>query len=100
MVWTTSAMNNIRIPHNLIIILLLILITLSVGVHFLHDLQPRHADILGISSGSCNGALHYGIFTGVIPTMFLIALLVKDESASWFFLRTSTLSVFVPPPIR
>ena len=93
-------MNNIRIRYNLIIILLLLLITVSVGVHFLHDLQPGHSDILGISSGSCNGAIHYGIFTGVIHTMFLIALLVKIEPTCWQFPRTRKLSVFVPPPIR
>jgi len=93
-------MNNIRIPHNLVIIILLLLITFSVGVHFLHDLQPGHSDILGISSGSCNGAIHYGIFTGVIPAMFLIALLVKIEPTCWQFPQTRILSVFVPPPIR
>ena len=93
-------MNNIQIPHNLTIIFLLILITLSVGVHFLHDLQPGHTDFLGISSGSCNGAIHYGIFASVIPTMFLIALLVKIETPRWQFPRPSKLSVIVPPPIR
>jgi len=93
-------MNKIRIPHNLIIILLLLLITFSVGVHFLHDLQPGHSDILGISSGSCNGAIHYGIFMGVIPAIFLISLFVKIEPTCWQFPRTRKLSVFVPPPIR
>jgi len=93
-------MNNIRIPHNLIIILLLILIMFSVGLHFLHDLQPGHSDSLGINSGSCNGAIHYGIISGVIPTMFFIALLVKIDPIHWQFPRTSKLSVFVPPPIR
>ena len=95
-----SAMNNLRIPHNLIMILLLLLITLSIGIHFLHDLQPGHADILGISSGSCNGAIHFGFFTGVFPAMFLIALLVKIEPTCWQFPRKRNLSVFVPPPIR
>ena len=93
-------MNNIRIPHNLIIFLLLLLITFSVGVHFLHDLQPGDSDIFGISSGSCNGAIHYGIFMGVILAIFLIAFFVKIELSCWQFPRTRKLSVFVPPPIR
>jgi len=98
--WTTFAMNNIRSPYHRILILLLILITLSVGAHFLHDLQPGHSDILETSSGSCNGAIHSGIFMGVFPAMFLVALLVKIEPSFWQFPRTSKLTVFIPPPIR
>jgi len=76
------------------------MITFSVGVHFLHDLQPGHSDILGISSGSCNGAIHFGLFSGEFPVMFLVVLLVKIEPTYWRFPRTSQLSVVVPPPIR
>lgn len=93
-------MNNTRIfpPH--IIFLFLILIIFSVGVHFLHDLQPGHSDIFGSITGVCNGAIHYGIFMSMISGMILVALIVKIYTFLWQFPRLHKISVLVPPPIQ
>jgi len=92
--------NKLRHSHNHVLIIVLILISFSIGSHFLHDLQPGHSDILGISSIICNGTLHFGIYMDVFPAVLIVALLVKIEPSSRRFPRINKLSVLVPPPIR
>lgn len=78
---------------------LIILIILSVGVHFFHDLQLGHSDTYGITSGSCTGAIHYGYSRTEIHLVLLVVLLAMIDLTSWLLSRASQLSVFVPPPI-
>jgi len=92
-------MNNMRSPYHRIFILLLILITLSVGMHFLHDSQPGHSDSFGNNSGSCNGAIHYGILISAILGMLPTALIIKIDFINWQNLHSSRLFIIVPPPI-
>lgn len=93
------AMNNKRIFSHFVLFLLLILILFSVGIHFLHDLQPGHSDIFGSSSGACTGSIHYGIIISFIPSAFFITLLFSYLSLYRLFPRVNKLSIFIPPPI-
>ena len=93
-------MNNKRISSHYILFLLLILVSFSVGIHFLHDLQPGHSDILGSRSGVCNGAIHNGFFVSLLPSVIFVTLLISVFSFYRQFPRLDKLSVFVPPPIQ
>lgn len=93
-------MNSKRNSSQYILFLLVILVLFSVGIHFLHDLQPGHSDILGSRSGLCNGAIHNGIFVSLIQSVFFVTLLFSASPFHRQLPRLDALSVFVPPPIQ
>jgi len=94
------SMNNLRVSRHRFLIIMLILMILSIGVHFLHDLQPGHLDWIGSGSGICNGAIHFGITAATISGIVFVVLATKADPFLRLFHRSSRLSVFVPPPIR
>lgn len=94
------AMNNARPSYHRVIVILLLLVTFSVGIHFVHDMLPGHSDVIGSSSGLCSGVVHFGIVLGAVPGMVLIALTIKIYPLRKSFLRLLNLPVFDPPPIR
>jgi hypothetical protein len=55
---------------------LLMLVTFSVGVHFVHDMLPGHSDVIGSGSGVCSGVVHYGVVPGVITGAVLAHLVI------------------------
>lgn len=93
-------MNNKRNSSQLILFLLIILVSFSVGIHFLHDLQPGHSDILGSRSGVCIGGIHSGFFMSLIPSVIFVTLLFSASPFHRQLPRLDKLSVFVPPPIQ
>jgi len=94
------AMNNARISYHRVIVILLLLVTFSVGVHFVHDMLPGHTDVIGASSGGCSGVVHFGVVPGVIPGMVFMVLTIKIYPQRKSFLRLLKLPAFDPPPIH
>lgn len=94
------AMNNARPSYHHVIVILLMLVTFSVGVHFVHDMLPGHSDVIGSGSGVCSGVVHYGVVPGVITGMIFMVLTIKIYPQHKSFLRLLKLPVFDPPPIR
>ena len=94
------AMNNARPSYHRVIVILLLLVTFSIGIHFVHDMLPGHSDVIGSSSGVCSGVVHFGVVPGVIPGMVLIALTIKIYHLDKSFIRLLKLPVFDPPPIH
>ena len=77
------AMNNARPSYHRVIVILLLLVTFSVGVHFVHDMLPGHSDVPGVIAG-----------------MIFMVLTIKIYPQHKSFLRLLKLPVFDPPPIR
>jgi hypothetical protein len=94
------AMNNKRNSTHNIFLLMMILISLCIGIHFLHDLQPGHSDIFGSSTGVCTGIIHYGIIISFIPSAFFVGLLFNYSLFYILFPRVNKNSIFIPPPIH
>jgi hypothetical protein len=92
-------MNNLRLSNHHILFLLLILIALSVGIHFLHDLQPVHLSIFENSSGLCDESIHYVILMNAALEILFAVFLLKSCSAYRQIPRSCNLFAIVPPPI-
>ena len=93
-------MNSGSSPYRRFLIVLLWLIVICLSVHFLHDLQPGHADLPGNAAMACSMAIHTGLLAGGIPTVVLTVLVMKGFFLPRQFTRFSVLSVPIPPPIQ
>ena len=92
-------MNNLRDSFPKIFILLILLIMFSMGMHFLHDIQPGHSDLFGNTPGGCNAAIHYGFLASSFAGLLFVALIIKFKSIKWPSPRSRELYIIVPPPI-
>jgi len=92
------AMNNMRIPSPQIIFILLLLITISLGFHFLLDIQPGHSDVLTNSFGFCSSIIHFDIDLGLVNGLVLIVLMIIVQHPEKSFLRLLNILVFDPQP--
>jgi len=93
-------MNNGSTPYRRFLIVVFWLLVICLAVHFLHDLEAGHADLLGSASRVCSLAIHSGLLAGMIPAVVLAVLVLSVVFLPRLYTRFECLSVPIPPPIQ
>lgn len=72
----------------------------ALSAHFLHDLQPGHFDLPGVSAQACTLAIHTGFLTSQLPGITLVDFRVTGDRLAELVDLSNLHSVPLPPPIQ